>query len=370
MTVRMTVVVLLCALAHTTVPTFASAQETEQPADPRPRPAAGQRDRRRVAEGLQRAQERLRRTRDARQERRAARQGNGVTESVSRVVKLGRDGNIELTNVAGRVTVTGTNGDDVRIEAVKHLWHRDESTAQGLLKDLDIEVSEGPGRVGIRTRFPRERSYDAEVDYTVSVPQRASVSIRAASGDVTVSNVRGSLRVEAVNGSVSATGVGDVVMARSVSGDVAIDGATGAEITASTVGGSITVQRSKATTIDLRSAGGAVRVTAGEAERVSLQSFRGDVEFDGPIGRNGRYELASRTGAVTVTPTGTDSFDVEATTLRGEFRSDFALTLHESSRAVARAGAATRTTVGTAGKGGGLLTLRSASGRITIARRP
>jgi hypothetical protein len=51
----------------------------------------------------------------------------------------------------------------------------------------------------VRTIFPQEQSYDAEVDYTLSVPQDARVSIRNASGDIVVAGVQGELRAESVS---------------------------------------------------------------------------------------------------------------------------------------------------------------------------
>ena len=192
--------------------------------------------------------------------------------------------------------MTGVNGDDVRIDAVKRVWHQNAEQARALLKELDVEITEGAARVGVRTRYPQQQSYDAEVDYTVSVPQNARVTLRAVSGDVVVSNVRGELTAEAMNGSVTASSVGDVRLLRSVSGAVSVDGAAGAELTASTIGGAITVRRAKARTMDLRSVGGAVQVTDSEADRVTMRALTGDIEFGGRISRNGRYDIQSRSG--------------------------------------------------------------------------
>lgn len=358
--------VALAGLLATTGPAWAQAR-TDDPARP-VREQGG--DAARRAQDVQRARERLRRVQNSARERRALRQGQEVTESVSRTARIGRDGSLELTNIAGRVTVTGVSGDEVRIDAVKRVWHRNAEQARALLKELEIEVTEGAARVGVRTRYPRQESYDAEVDYTVAVPQNARVTLRAVSGDVVVTNVRGELTAEAVSGSVTVSSVGDVRLLRSVSGSVSVDGAAGAGLTASSIGGAITVRRAKARMIDLRSVGGAVHVSESEADRVAVRALSGDIEFGGRISRNGRYDIESRTGRVVVAPAGSDGFEVEAATRDGEFRSEFPLTLRESTSGPRRGnGPRVRMVYGTFGDGGGLLTLRSYSGGITIERR-
>ena len=355
--------VLLATLLATAGPAWAQV-----PPGDAARGADQERDRA-DAERIQRARERLRRVQNSASRRRSLRQGQEVTEAVSRTVRIGRDGSLDLRNIAGRVAVTGVNGDDVRIEAVKRVWHQNAERARELLNELQVDVAEGASRVDVRTRYPRQQAYDAEVDYTVSVPQNARVTLRAVSGDVVVSNVRGELMAEAVSGSVTASAVGDVRLLRSVSGPVSVDGAAGDELMASTIGGTITVRRAKARFMELRSVGGAVRVSDSEADRVAMRALSGDIEFGGRISRNGRYDIESRSGRVVVTPTGSGGFEVEAATRNGEFRSDFPLTLRERSSGPARGNSQrVRQVSGTFGDGGGLLTLRSYSGGISIEK--
>jgi hypothetical protein len=321
-------------------------------------------------EGGERARERLRRLQETARERRAARVGPGVIETVTQTARVGRDGSVDLANVAGRVSVTGRAGDEVRLEAVKRVWHQDPDQARALLKQLDVRISEGAGRMDVRTIYPQGRTYDAEVDYTLSVPPGTRVSIRSVSGDIAVTGVQGELRAESVDGAISVTSAGDVRLLRSVSGSVLVEGAAGTDLTASTVGGSITARKVKARTVDLRSVSGTLRVLESESDRVSMQALGGAIEYAGRIGRNGRYDLRSRTGQVSVTPAGNDGFEVDVMTRNGGFRSDFPLMLRETRGPGGRGGPRRGTAVsGTYGDGGGLLRLRSATGDVTI-RRP
>ncbi len=365
----------IAAAALALVVTVATGIPDQVRAQDRPEPETGSTQRapgraRGRGEGVERARERLRRLQERARERRASRQGPGVTEAVSRTMKLGRDGSVDLANLAGRVSITGRGGEDVRLEAVKRVWHQDADQAQDLLKALDVRIAESAGRVDVRTVYPQGRSYDAEVDYTLVVPPSARVSIRSASGDIIIANVQGEVRAESVSGTISVTSVGDVRLLRSVSGAVSVDGSTGAELTASTIGGTITARRVKARTIDLRSVGGSVRVIDSESDRVSLQALAGAVEYAGRVRRHGRYDLLSRTGQVLVTPAGNEGFDVNVVTLNGAFRSEFPLTLRDTGGPEGRGRLRRGTAVhGTFGDGGGLLTLRSATGGVVI-RRP
>jgi DUF4097 and DUF4098 domain-containing protein YvlB len=352
-------------------PPVAAAQEAAgQPTDAQESPATTARGRGRGrGEAAQRAEERVKRLQDAARARRAAREGASASDTFTHTARLGRDGIVEAVNVSGRITVAGGSGDDVRVEAVKRVWHRTEDEARAVLKELEVRVTEGAGRVGVRPVFPRGQGFDAEVELTLTVPSGSALTLRTTSGDIDVSNVRGELRAEAAAGSVTARAVGDVRLARAVSGSVSIDGATGSELTASTLSGPITVRQAKTRTIDLRSVGGTVRVSDSESDRVTMQALSGSLEYAGRIGRGGRYDLLSRSGSVTVVPVGSGDFDVEATTLGGTLRSDFPLTLRETSEPNRVGRGRARVVQGTAGSGGGLLTLRSLSGSITIARR-
>lgn len=359
--------VLLLAAVSAAVPDIARAQGPSEPeiaSGPRQGRGRGR------GEAVERARERLRRLQETARERREARVGPGITNTVTRTMKLDRDGSVDLANVAGRVSITGRGGDEVRLEAVKRVWHQDPGEANRLVKELEVRIVEGAGRVDVRTVHPQGQTYDAEVDYTLSVPRGARVSIRNASGDIVIAGVQGELRAESVSGAISVTSAGDVRLLRTVSGTVDVDGASGSELTASTIGGAITARRVKARTIDLRSVGGALRVVDSESDRLSMQALGGAVEYAGRIGRNGRYDLLSRTGQVLVTPAGNDGFEVDAVTMSGGFRSDFPLMLRETRGPGGRGGLRRGTAVsGTFGDGGGLLTLRSATGGVTI-RRP
>ena len=100
--------------------------------------------------------------------------------------------------------------------------HRDADEAKRILAALRIEVNQTGGRVEIRTFYPRMsgRDLSASVDYTITVPATAAVSLKTISGDVSVNGVRGEVRAETVSGNVEVIATPNLVLAKAVSGDV------------------------------------------------------------------------------------------------------------------------------------------------------
>src|SRR5216683_6512754 len=70
------------------------------------------------------------------------------TERFTRKMKLGQNGRVIVTNVAGDIMVTAGPGDEVSIEAVKRT-----SSDRGELARVQIVVTEHPERVDISTNY-------------------------------------------------------------------------------------------------------------------------------------------------------------------------------------------------------------------------
>ena len=314
----------------------------------------------------QRTRERLRQSL-ARRRGESRPQGPGYTESLTRRLKLGRGGTLELTNTAGDVRVSGTRGNDVRIDAVKHVWAANETEARAQLEDLQVRITERGDVVDVRTDMPRWRGVNAAVDYTVSVPTSASVVLRAVSGDVTITNIRGELRIETISGHVTGSSLGARSLIKGVSGAIDISDSEGTELTVSTVSGAVTLRDLKVRTLDVTSGGGPVRLDV-ESERVRARSLGGSIDYVGPLARSGRYELQSHSGRLQITPTTSGGFDVDAVTVSGQFRSDVPLTVAERLQQP-RGRRGDRRVTGTVGDGSALVFLRSFSGEIVIGRR-
>ena len=119
------------------------------------------------------------------------RQGPEQTERLSRTIKAGSNTWLDLANISGDIDLSGGSGGEIVIDAIKRVRAR-QARAQDLLAALSVEIVEWPGRVEVRTVYPRgDRRGSAWVDYTVRVPADTSVSLKSVSGDIRVSNVKG-----------------------------------------------------------------------------------------------------------------------------------------------------------------------------------
>jgi DUF4097 and DUF4098 domain-containing protein YvlB len=303
--------------------------------------------------------------------------GPEQTERFSRKVKLGRDGRVSLSNVAGDITVTAGSGDEVSIEAVKRT-HGDRNE----LAQVQITVDDRPGRVDIRTEGEQNRTdrnrrgTSVAVDYTVSVPAAAAVELHSVSGSVKVTGVRGSVRVETVSGDVAATDAPKLELAKSVSGDLVLSGIADSDLTAGSISGRVTVKNMKGHGLELSTVSGETAVTDSAVERLSVKTISGTVDYDGTIARAGRYDINSHSGNVRLALANPAGFELAATSFSGSVRSELPLTIGgDSTNRDANASRRRSASFGghdmraTFGDGSAAITIRTFSGSIVIAKK-
>jgi len=325
---------------------------------------AGEAARRAAQRARENARENERRRRDDN------RRGPEYTDQISRTLRLGRNGTFDLQNVSGEIVVTGGNGSDVRIEAIKRVRHPNESEARALLQAIEVRIEERNGNVEVRTEYPRRSNWSGGVDYTVSLPRDANVILRSVSGDIRVTTLNGDLRAETISGNLLATSVRRIRQAKTISGDLEIADSDGDDVTASTVSGNVIARGLKARAVDLQSVSGDLRMTDVESDRTYVRSVSGSVDFTGRLARTGRYEFQSHSGDIRVSPLAASGFSIEASTFSGDLRSDYPLTLQGNASANnVNRGPRNRSLRATFGDGGAILTLQSFSGSITIVKR-
>jgi hypothetical protein len=337
--------------------------------------AQRQRDAQREREQRLRDAQRERQQQQQQRERGDQQRGNTrdwreATESFSRTVRLDRTGIVDIENIAGDITITGGSGNDVRIDAIKRMRNPDEAQARVLLQQLQIDVTERPGRVEIRTVHPRARNSMGEVAYTLAVPTGADIVVKSVSGDVRVSNIKGELRSETINGNVVANAVSRIQSVKTVSGDIDITAAEG-DITAGSINGDLILRSVKARSATLETISGDVRTTDVELERANIGSVNGDIDYVGRIARGGRYELHTHSGDIRITPVNTSGFELDASTFNGDVVSEYVMKTSTPlpQSFAARRGGGNTATRGSYGDAGAVLALRSFNGDITIVRR-
>ena len=307
-----------------------------------------------------------------------ARQGPEQIEKVSQTYKVGDGAALDLSHLAGDIRVTGGSGSEIKVDATKRVRHRDPEQARRLLEALRVDVNNFNGRVEVRTVYPRRGSLganfgnnmSASVDYVISVPAGASVSLKSISGDVSVTNVKGEVRAETVSGDVNVSGTPNVAIAKTISGDVTAQNiGTQTTLVLSTISGTVLGTGLKVRALEAGTVSGNVRLVGSEVERLEAKSVSGSIEFDSPLAKGGRYEFTSHSGNVRIMLSGNTGFELDADTFSGSVRSDVPVTLRAVGRTEQGRRGSSRAIRGTHGDASAFLTVRSHSGSVIITKK-
>ena len=322
----------------------------------------------RIASALRHRAEYQRRDRDDNREEQ--------TERYTKSVRLGSNGELDVENIAGDITVTRGGGSDATIEVIKTARGRSAQDAKDLLSLVQVDIVERPGRADVRTRYPsgdesrrsNRRNVNVSVAFNITAPAGTTIAVKSISGNLKVSDIKGEVTAESISGDIRVTGAGRVSTVKSVSGNVEIaDTQLDGALDASSLSGDVVLRKLTARRIDAKSISGNVRIEDASCERVGAQSMSGNVEYSGSLAKNGHYELRSHSGEVRTALSGGSGFEVEATSFSGDVRSDFDITTRGSTGSERRR---LRTTLaGTYGDGSATLELTTFSGRIVIGRK-
>ena len=306
------------------------------------------------------------RDRDAREEQ---------TESFKKTIKLGSNGELDVSNIAGNIELKRGAGSEATIEATKVARARTVDEAKELLPLVKIEVGERGTRAEVRTVYPDERyvynnrrNVNVQVHYTITVPAGTRVSVRSISGDIRSADITGELSLVTTSGNVQVIKAKRVSAAKTTSGSVSIaDTDSDLPIEAGSVSGDIMVNRVKASRMELSTISGKVVLQDVTSDRVEAQSLSGDVEFGGPLLKGGRYELTSHSGNVRVTVAGGSGFEVEANSWSGNVQSDLPMT--GGVQQASGRGPRRKELKGVVGDGSAMLEITTFSGNVLITKR-
>ena len=298
------------------------------------------------------------------------------TERTTKTVRIGANGELDIANIAGDITVTRGSGNDATVEIVKTARGRTPDEAREMLGLVQVDVAERGGRAEIRTRYPsgdemrvrNRRNLSVSVAFTIAAPPNARITARSVSGNLGVRDIRGELSLESVSGNITIANGGRVAQAKTVSGNVEI---TGTELEgaleASSVSGTVALRKSKARRLDLSTVSGNLDLEDVDCARVDMQAVSGDIQLAGRLASSGRYDINSHSGQIRVAVSGDTGFEVNAESFSGSIRSDFPLT--QEGPADTGRGRHQRSLRGVYGNGSAVLDLTTFSGSILITKR-
>jgi DUF4097 and DUF4098 domain-containing protein YvlB len=211
-----------------------------------------------------------------------------MAEEVDETLEAAADGHVNVSNIAGEVTIRG--------------WSRSQVEVTGELgRNVEKLIFERDGdKITIKVKVPRKGGRGIDSDLHIQVPQGSSVDVGTVSADISVTEVRGEQSLNTVSGDVDTEAAGNDVSAESVSGDVEVSGqGKNIETHAATVSGDVTLFRVGGDVV-AGSVSGDVTVDEGSFERAGLETVNGDIVFHAQLRDGGKLEAETVNGSVDV----------------------------------------------------------------------
>jgi DUF4097 and DUF4098 domain-containing protein YvlB len=293
------------------------------------------------------------------------------TERTTKTFKLGADGSLDLQTMAGDITVTRGSGADTTVEIVKVARGHDAAEAKSQLADVDVDVTEGAGRVQIKARYPNRMhgNVDVTLSFNVTAPTGIHVTANSMSGNIKITDIRGDLSANTLSGDVTISGAARVNGAKTMSGTIEIsDVKTDGGLEASTMSGDVRLRHVSARRITGGTVSGDVRLEDIDCSSVTAHTINGEITFGGALVRQGRYEFRTNSGDVRLTLTSNTGFEIEANSFSGDVRSDYPITTHGTMDSGGR-GPHRTVLHGTYGDGSAVVTVTTFSGSIVVGKK-
>lgn len=291
-----------------------------------------------------------------------ARDKEKYEEKFEKSISLNRSGKVELSNISGDVKVKVWNKEEVRVEAIKIAWASSQEKARENAARVKIEVEKEGNTVSILTRYPKGtfKNLNVSVNYSLTIPDKASLRAKTVSGDVICTQIGGFLKVSTVSGDITVEKAMDGVELNAVSGDIKVDQIAG-DTEIKTVAGEIIIGSLQGS-IEAESVSGDISLSdVSQANRVKVTTLSGDVEYQGDLNPEGIYSLKTHSGNLEIWLPQESKFDLEATTFSGDIRSEFEISMTgEISRKKIK---------GKVNGGGAELSLKTFSGDIKLKTR-
>jgi len=230
-------------------------------------------------------------------------------QQVDRTRPAAQDGTVTISLVSGSVHVTG--------------WDRGEVHVKGTLgRDVERLDVTGNGRHTKIETVEQDHCENCEgSDLVIQVPAGSRVEVKSVSADVEASGVTGPVDARTISGSVRVSGDPSDVRVGTISGMVELK--TGkSPIEARSVSGGVDVQ-TQAATVKATTVSGQLEVSAGNLDRGTFSSVAGRVQVWAGVTRQGRMDIETVGGPVTLLVPRGIAADFHVSTFSGSIDNTF-----------------------------------------------
>jgi hypothetical protein len=200
---------------------------------------------------------------------------------------------VSVSNVAGSVSIEGTSGDHVMVEAKVVGDENSPWTVEAHADGDEVKVRACCGNCGERGSCNSNHDH---VEITLKVPEKSALRLKTVSSSVNVRGVKGSESIHSVSGPIEVAGTGNQLELHSVSGTIKVSPSAIDNANIHTVSGDVQLKlpASPDVKVRLRTVSGRLNKegrTLGSTERVfgkgtkeiDIHTVSGSVETDPTI---------------------------------------------------------------------------------------
>lgn len=281
--------------------------------------------------------------------------------SFQRQVAADPHGEVEVSNVSGRIVITGWDQPTVSV------------TADLPGDSPRVKITGGHGRTNVCVVYNGSDSCNSSgsgwfigrtsVDLELHVPRGSELEVSGVSADITSRSVTGSQHLHAVSGDIDAElGSGNDEVS-SVSGTIVLRGSgQDGTLNVTSVSGDLTVSNA-AGDVEARTVNGTLRATLGTVRLVRLNTTSGNIGLSARLAAGGTVETETVSGDQKVNVSAPGGYSYEARAFSGDIEDCFGQEPDKSEY-----GPGSHLT-GTRGGGDGHIRIKSLSGDVSLCDR-
>jgi DUF4097 and DUF4098 domain-containing protein YvlB len=231
--------------------------------------------------------------------------------SISKRTPADPSGEVEVSNTAGTVKVTG--------------WDRAEVEVTGELGEGTerLEFTSADKVTRIKVILPNRSHHVEESDLVIHIPAASRLSVNTVSADIDVHGVQGAQRLQSVSADIATDAAEEDVECKTVSGDVTVNG-SGKKglLTITTVSGDAKVTRA-AGELNANTVSGDFTLGVTDTSRSRLRSTSGDLTLVSQLAADGRLDIESISGDVRLDLQGAVNAEFDVSSFNGDIRNCF-----------------------------------------------
>lgn len=130
---------------------------------------------------------------------------------------------LTVSNINGQVEITGWDGDNVTINAVKKSTFGKEE-----LDKIQINVTKNGNYLNVKTKYSGLSTIQGSVDMNIKVPRTIHIeSVTSSNGQIQIQQAKGNISAESSNGGIFIDTVEGYVSAQTSNGQIQVIGTTG-----------------------------------------------------------------------------------------------------------------------------------------------